>query len=154
MLMSKRTLDYILSRQYKARAELSGYRRKVFDSFTDRGYKYICDGRARIGFLSPNGKWVVKLAKDLDGDADNRKEYDRWKHREGSDWVPLARCKVVNEHVLVMECVITTFDPLGEVHLSHKESLKINRCAWKDYIDCAQVGVNRKGEVVAYDYAQ
>lgn len=143
VMNTRNKLDYILSPEGIARSVL--VRNKLdkalclFDYLKSKGYTFLGEGRTRIGFRSPNGQWVVKIARDDDGVYHNFRERSVW--REGNR-NRLARCKSfmgADGYILVMEYVES---------VPNKE-----KPHWGRYdIDCGQVGRNRKGAIVAYDY--
>lgn len=108
-----------------------------------REYKFLGEGRTRAAFLTPSGDYVIKVPIDEMGFVDNFREYRMW--QQFNKWIPkeyLARCKLhLDSGILVMEVVNPTYVPMD------------GRPAWVDSIDCGQVGYNRKGKLVAYDYA-
>ncbi len=105
-----------------------------------RGYQRLGRGSQRCGYLSPNGKWVVKVP--IDGESSeyaNEFEAHCWKTRDYTKTpVRLARCRMCGP-LLVMEAV-EVVDPTP--------------CEWAHWIDNHQVGLNRAGDFVAFDYAQ
>lgn len=120
------------------------------------GFKEVGEGRHRIAFLSPTGLNVIKVPLNQEGLNDNERESRYWKKyvksarvrlkaRDGKldvndeNKICLARCRIMGIF-LVMEFVDNNVPAQ-----KHPE--------WSKYIDCGQVGVNRKGDVVAYDYA-
>ena len=105
------------------------------------GFRRLDSGRHRLAFLSPSGRNVVKVPINDFGVLDNGRESTRWGRR--AEMWPLARCRLFCDGLLlVMEAVEIlpnwTFSDLPE---------------WAKWIDGGQVGLNRKGEFVAYDYA-
>jgi len=133
-------LYYALSPQYIARQTLLrnnlNSKVKIFDYLIDKGYTYLDEGRHRVCFLSPNKNWVVKLARDFSGACANASERYAYSKKESRNI--LARCKLLNSDILVMEYV---------EYIEYSELP-----SWAGNIDCYQVGRNRKGEIVAYDY--
>ena len=79
--------------------------------------------------------WVIKLPINIEGEGCNYNEHE--KYRSGDR--RLARCRLVG-NVLVMEYVTHHPEPIGKLP------------SWCSFIDCCQVGYNRKGMLVAYDY--
>jgi len=121
---------------------------------TSKGYEFLGCGRSRKVFLSPNGQWVVKIPIGPYGMEDNLREYQLWKLSH----YQRARCRIVSRICLVMEFVdhqlmLDRFNVTGEnAHEIYIQSmLKLPR--WVILLDCFQAGYNRKGQLVAYDYA-
>lgn len=103
--------------------------------------KCIGEGRNRRVYLLPSGKNVIKVPLNDDGISDNCVEDSRFrKHR--AKWYPLARCRLLDytKYYLIMEYVKPAKKPYdcGE--------------AWVYSVDCGQVGFNRAGRLVAFDY--
>lgn len=97
-------------------------------------------GRHRVAFS--NGRCVFKFPINDYGYHDNAWEYHKFRNRTEKS-LPMARCRIIDIKeipVLVMEFV--TQVPYGK-----------DMPSWADFIDCQQVGWNKKGEIVAYDYA-
>lgn len=122
----------------------------VSEVLRNAGFKEVGEGRNRIAFLSPTGLNVIKVPLSNYGVNDNESEYRYWKKRKTPEKssrgyvddtleTPLARCRMMGIF-LVMEFVDDDVPP--EKHPQ-----------WSIYVDCGQIGVNRKGRVVAYDYA-
>lgn len=101
-------------------------------------------GRHRITFKLSD-KYVLKVPYVEDGVYDNHQEvklYNRF--REAGK---CARCRIVklyNLPCLIME-MVTPF--------VYGKTPGEDWPEWSNYVDCGQVGVTRKGNVVAYDYA-
>lgn len=112
--------------------------------FLGRTLKLINWGRHRNTY--DDGKFVVKVPRNESGRHDNYREADLFKfYREQGhpDGQRLARCRVLKNGYLVMEKLETRigcdWDKLPK---------------WANYIDCGQVGLDRKGVYKAYDYAE
>ena len=108
----------------------------------NRGLTYLGMGTNRVTYLSQSGKYVYKVPLNGWGWQANRREAELWsKHVKGGSFFhgKLARCKLAPSGILVMELVKTRV---------HEEDLP----EWATYIDCAQVGYNHQGQLVAYDY--
>lgn len=108
-----------------------------------REYRYLGEGRHRAAFLTPSGNFVIKVPIDEMGFVDNFREYRMW--RQIDKWMPkehLARCKLhQSSGILVMEAVDLAYE------------YPVDGTDWIGFIDCGQVGYNRRGRLVAYDYA-
>lgn len=110
-----------------------------------RGGTYLGHGRHRMGFK--RGKVVYKIPRNPEGikankrEADMYKEYGQGQYDDGAEF---ARCRLLKNDVLVMEHVVR---------------LECNEVApgwvhdW-DWHEGPQVGRNKKGRVVLYDYAE
>jgi hypothetical protein len=98
------------------------------------GLKYLDSGRHRSVF--EHRDWVIKVPLSDWGVLDNTREALAYK----KDKEHLARCRMLSD-LLVMEKVVP--------YTGAKNKLP----KWVDYIDCGQVGYNREGKLVAFDYA-
>lgn len=109
-----------------------------------RSYAYLSEGRNRRVFLSPNGRYVIKVPKNDTGYRDN--VFEHRVYRRGGRRLSkrrYARCRIhVESGILVMERVC--YEVSDEV---------LNANPWTMYVDCAQVGWTHDGRLVAYDYA-
>lgn len=102
-------------------------------------YEYIGRGRNRIVFKSKSGKYVIKVPRNIEGNGDNFRET---KKEDFGFPVPKSRRIILDDFC----CVIMEYVE----HVSFKDR---KAPSWVSWIDCGQVGYNRKGELVAYDYA-
>lgn len=102
-------------------------------------YEYIGRGRNRIVFKSKSGKYVIKVPRNIEGNGDNFRET---KKEDFGFPVPKSRRIILDDFC----CVIMEYVE----HVSFKDT---KAPSWVSWIDCGQVGHNRKGELVAYDYA-
>lgn len=112
--------------------------------------KYLGSGRNRAVYLLPGGKYVIKIPINALGLADNDEEHcfrhmkDPWAKKERV----FARCRLIpGTFLLVMEYVEDASyqeirNKLGKVP------------EWVGCIDSGQVGFNRQGKLVAYDYGR
>ncbi len=110
--------------------------------------KCIGEGRNRRVYLLSSGKNVIKVPLNDDGISDNCIEDFRFrKHR--NEWYPLARCRLLDytQYILIMEyvamidyCVPGTWNEMCKLH------------SWIMSVDSGQVGYNRAGKLVAFDY--
>ena len=114
--------------------------KKLFNIMKNKYGNPIGTGRHRVAF--GNDRVVFKIPKNDNGFHDNAWEFRKYLKRT-KDTLPLAKCRLIdikNIPVLVMELV----KPIPP-----KEKLP----SWVDCVDCQQVGRNKNGDIVAYDYA-
>jgi hypothetical protein len=121
----------------------------IQDFVNNPKYKYIGSGASRAVFKHHN--YVIKIPHTCKGVFDNERERHLWMirrypyHREFS----YARCRLYG-FILVMQYahfpIPGKTDGDGFVPYEHLPE-------WASFIDCQQVGYNRFGELVAYDYA-
>lgn len=124
-------------------------------------WEFLGSGASRLTWRLPSG-YVIKYPRNLWGVKDNQLEAAVWKDRFDPEKVlahyiahdqwnenrekticefKFARCRLIpNTCLLVME------------HVAHFNSDDLPN--WAREMDGAQVGYNRKGELVAYDYAE
>lgn len=100
-----------------------------------KGLQFIGDGRNRKAYRHKG--YVIKVPLNVFGMLDNEIEAKAFK-RYGEEF-PYARCKLIGV-CLVMEYVEHTWEK--------------NLPDWVMSIDCGQVGYNRKGKLLAYDYGK
>jgi hypothetical protein len=109
-------------------------------------------GRHRVVYKLPSGN-VIKFPKGPYGEVANRWEALVWKCRNNLEALPqfiqdcliegtqFARCRLIpGTKVLIME---------GVVHTGYRSDYP-----WTRKIDLYQVGKNKAGKIVAYDYAE
>ena len=105
----------------------------------------IGEGRNRLVYRSPSGRTVLKVPKSDAGVSDNNIERIRYReNRLQGGWLPkgvYAPCRFLpGTDALVMEWV--------DVAAARKDLP-----SWVGYVDCQQVGINRAGKLLAFDYA-
>ena len=97
-------------------------------------------GRTRAVFDMGNG-YVAKVPLDYDGMSASRNELSSFTTEDA--FIPVAECYFSDkfeEPILIMEKVNT------------KHGIKYSELPdWVGYVDCGQVGYDRKGNLVAYD---
>ena len=102
--------------------------------------KCIGEGRGRRVFLLPSGKNVIKVPLNEDGIHDNMAEAFRFR-KQRKAWFPLARCMMWGQY-LIMEYIEPVYG-FGDLMKQYN---------WVGMVDCCQVGYNRAGKLVAFDY--
>lgn len=106
-------------------------------------FQYLGDGRHRVVYRHKD--WVIKVPHNESGVQANLNEYNLFKrnkidvNQRGVE-ITYARCRLLKNMFLVMEYVEDT------------PRTRQSRPNWSDFIDCRQVGLNRRGEYVAYDF--
>ncbi len=116
----------------------------------DERYILLGQGRNRIVYRKRSSNYVIKIPISEYGAADNCHERRLFIQRnESNTKIRYARCRLLGI-ILVMQyarCV-------GELSESDGFIPYKNCPKWADYIDCAQIGYNRFGQIVAYDYGR
>lgn len=103
-----------------------------------KNLKLIGSGRHREVYRLSDRN-VIKIPIGEDGIGSNYSEARTYRAcRSDPDGIQYARCRLLQDGSLVMEYV-------EEVEDHEKPE-------WSSYIDCGQVGRNRTGKIVAYDY--
>jgi hypothetical protein len=100
-------------------------------------FEYLGSGRHRAVYR--HGNYVIKIPLSDYGISDNYYEatiYKEYGYDKG--YIPYARCRLLGT-ILIMEYLepVKSFDNLPE---------------WTMAVDCTQVGYNRHGKLLAYDY--
>ena len=104
-----------------------------------RKWIYIGKGRNRIVWRRCN--IVVKVPLNNDGLHDNWNERKMWSKYHTHTEIKYASCRLYANYFLLMEYV-NAFVPTSDLPM------------WANYVDCRQVGYNRRGMIVAYDYGR
>lgn len=107
-------------------------------SFWKRPFIFLGEGTQRRVYR--RGNYIIKLPISWDGLNSNDKEA-RTYQSTSDGWlfgIRYAKCKLHSSGLLIMEYV----EP------AHGKELP----RWTCYVDCQQVGYNRRGHLVAYDY--
>jgi hypothetical protein len=134
---------------------------EIIESLKSTGFVEVGRGRHRCALKSPTGLNVIKIPLSDAGLLDNEREARYWKEKirplhkkdqvrlsarlgktvdkNAENEIQLARCRMMGVF-LVMEFV-------------NNDMPGVKVPDWADYIDCGQVGMNRKKKIVAYDYA-
>jgi hypothetical protein len=113
--------------------------------FRDRDFHYLACGSGRAVYVSPSGRFVYKVPLNTFGYDANLREHQIFRHKDLKHPVltpeRAARCRLAPSGVLVMEMVRTGWrEPPKPLP------------AWRWEIDQGQIGLNRAGNWVAYDY--
>lgn len=106
-------------------------------------------GQSRHRAVWRHGNYVIKVPVCEEGVHDNLHEAHVWQIRDHKrySWAKYARCRLIGV-ILVMEYARYP-GPLSE----ESGHIPFKKCPeWAYFIDCQQVGYNRRGEIVAYDY--
>lgn len=118
--------------------------RQVVKTLADKGLE-VQSGHSRIVFIN-KGKYVYKVPLGTPGIDQNYLEAEMFKNNV-DNVIKVARCKIldigkkVGVPILLMEAV--------SMDLKQKSYLDFPEWVWQ--VDGAQVGVTRKGDLVAYD---
>ena len=153
MLRKERNTIYdyqMMNIGYKAIKHTEEFPSKVWDTleglFRRLITKYgepIGDGRNRIVF--GNEWYVFKIPRTASGFSENVLEHQYYRGRNAESF-PMASCKLVH----VCDIPILVMELVKELPYDYdREEIPW----WVDFIDCQQVGLNRAGNLVAYDYA-
>ena len=121
---------------------------QIRQQFVDRGLVTIGQGSGRRVFLSPSGRFVFKVPLQEWGLRANQREHQIYRYpKMGPDYLNrkrCARCRLAPSGVLVMELVRTG----NAVGARLAEDLP----DWALRVESYQVGTNRAGDQVAYDF--
>jgi hypothetical protein len=109
-----------------------------------KGFKFIGSGRQRATFLTPSGKYVLKIPRDdSEGDAEEANRSEAHAYISGCLPFPVAKCRLIR--YLGKDCIL-----MEKVDTSPDYKRSENK--WVNKVDIYQVGYTRKGQLVAYDY--
>jgi hypothetical protein len=118
-----------------------------------KGYTLVGSGSTRDAYLSKCGKWVVKVPRDPVFQAENQSEAVTFRMSYHGinpfNDICYAKCRLFTFHgvdLVIMEAVEIIEHPAW-----HEAPLDLPE--WVDWLDARQAGYNRRGELVAYDYA-
>jgi len=100
-------------------------------------YPIVGIGRNRVVFRDKD--WIFKVPCNTNGILDNENESSVFSFYRKNHLIKYARCKMCGPYVLVMEYV--------DIDISLDEMPD-----WSMSIDCQQVGRDRQGHIVAYDF--
>lgn len=120
----------------------------------DPRFERIENGSYRTAYLSPSKRFVYKVPLRYTGLICNYFEHDQYrngtvcKDHVGVPRDALARCRISPAGILVMEFVA------GAVYGNYEkvEGTDVDVPDWAWRIEGAQVGINRRGKIVAFDY--
>jgi hypothetical protein len=119
-----------------------------------RGLKLLGEGAFRKTYLSSSGKFVYKIPTSEDGFRCNEREHQLYRKKNKDNYgrlthAQIARCRLSKSGILVMELV----KPSKTCYKGYKaESVDLEPPPWAGLIDSSQVGLNRDGNWVAFDY--
>lgn len=110
-------------------------------------------GRGRNREVYRRGNYVIKVPLNEEGIYDNEHEFlnqcREQSRRAGGDEVPRnAMCRIHPGGILVMQYAMFVGPKSDETgYISYEDGP-----SWMGYVDGGQVGYNRFGQIVAYDY--
>lgn len=110
-------------------------------------FTYLSAGRHRMAFLDIRTDFVVKIAHNIDGIQANREEVSSFRNRN-SNSLPMAKCY---SWVIVEDCPIAIVMEYVEMAKDRYTLSIIHPWVWS--VDCGQVGYNKQGKLVAFDYS-
>ncbi len=124
----------------------------ITELLNEKGLRYVDSGSTRDTYMSKSGLFVVKVPRDPVFQDDNYNEAITYKNTGGIGWddeTRYAKCRLFTFHgvkLVIMETV--------EV-IRHPEwyEAPLDLPEWINYLDNKQVGYDRQGRLVAYDYA-
>jgi len=118
------------------------------------GFCYLGEGRHRCVFLAPCATKVYKFPIGRSGISANHREANNWRRKlkDEADLVrfEFARCKLLGDTDILIQ------EYLYDVRFHHwKQQLRDDPelPRWALQWECAQIGQNKHGEWVLYDYA-
>jgi len=106
----------------------------IAEGLKEKGYSLVGTGSKRAAYASPCKNHVIKVPIDPIGIMENF--HENMKYKKG-DKTKLAKCMLTPENLIIMEYV----QPVQLANLP----------AWCEEFD-NQVGINKSGALVAYDY--
>lgn len=120
--------------------------RKAIQFYLDSGAEFLGYGRTRIVFAE-DAERVIKIPFTSEGyraSSGEVKTYENFHKDPDAGWIPTA------------ECFFTQIEGINIWLLSMERMQEFPRFGaprpdWVDSVDCGQVGLNSKGELVAYD---
>lgn len=114
---------------------------KIMNSLSQK-YEVLSVGRNRIVFKLKSGNYILKFPLSNNGETDNDWEGSVCINNEDPEEIQYPRTKWVCYNGFV--CVVMDYIDVN----TSCESLP----DWVNNVDCQQVGLNRKGRLVAFDY--
>lgn len=115
-------------------------------------YVFIGAGRNRAVFLMKSGKYVIKVPVNYSGMSDNsyelRQKNETKKPVDNEMFFPAVKSVVLNDLLCI---VMEKIEHITEE--KYKEQNNKPFPCWVGFIDCNQVGLNKKGILMPYDYA-
>lgn len=113
----------------------------------DEKYSVLGTGRNRKVYDMGNGL-VVKVPLNAPGMEDNLAESEIYKSTRDDPEGYLIRYAECN-HFNYKDIPLVIMEKVEPIKGYHPELPD-----WTDYVDCAQVGYNKEGKLVAYDYGR
>lgn len=107
----------------------------------------VIEGRTRSVYLMDDGKRVVKVPVDEDGLDANYREAN-WSEKTGkTGFIPIADAAIETwRNADGTELDVLVMERVEEAFLPYKDQPD-----WVGYVDCAQVGYDSEGRLVAFD---
>lgn len=120
---------------------------QIVKELVKEGYTPLGTGKGRTALTRPNGRFVLKLPYTDSGEEANR--YEHAVYKQGKAKERLAKCRLVKLYGL--DCLL-----MEKVREMTEEEICEHTADSYDHwiyeIDCEQVGYNRRGKIVAWDY--
>lgn len=105
-------------------------------------YEFLGKGGQRIVFLK-NKSTVIKVPLSFDGMLANESEARLYKKYKKNGEIPYAKCKL-----------ITHAEGVSLLEMEWVDDRCIDKYPkWSEFVDCQQIGYDRNGKLVAFDYA-
>ena len=111
-----------------------------------RHYTLLGSGRNRAVFKLKSGNYVIKFPLNEEGVADNDWEASICsnKHEGDEDDVQYPKTRYIELQGFVC-CIMEYIEPCDSID---------GMPDWIGFVDCGQVGYNKKGRLLAYDYCR
>lgn len=119
--------------------EIVTFVRGAITALKKNGYPWQA-GNTRVVFHRPRS--VVKIPITDGGLAANAKERHSFTRRGRAGYLPTAACRLITDPNIGMPILVMERLNTDTIH---------NAPDWVSWIDSGQVGLNRRGEIVAYD---
>lgn len=138
-------LHHAIEQEYEASPVLVEHTKKALEYCVANNYKWLGTGTTRACFESSDNT-VIKVPINWEGQDASNLEVEFWKiyseEPEISE-IPVAECQIIRV-------------PGSDIPLLEMEKVRLPDPdevlpRWTNRVDCAQVGYNAKGELVAYD---
>ena len=109
------------------------------DTMKKKKCKFKLIGIGRNRKVYEHGDYVIKVPLNKKGEADNMYEAETFKKEGDKGYIKYARCRLLKNYLVMIKLKT-------DIGSNHKLS------EWTDWVDCAQVGYDKKGNLLAYDY--
>jgi hypothetical protein len=128
---------------------------KIEEVANQKELKYLRRGTTRRVYATKSGNYVIKFPRSPLDEISNKEEAQSWNKKDWKLAGKLAKCRLISLNgmiCLIMERVESLYEVMEDNHPNDRDE-RITKWA-ANLNDGPQVGINRKGKILVYDWAK